>query len=118
MDGKEKSVLEWYGKVYAATIKVSGGRRLNLELPGNYSLEHQERRADGVLVLSFGVPCNASPSSHEREDAPGNGNVAFEEDIDEETGCSHSDSRCVKLKVANNFKVKFPRRSQGAQGPE
>ena len=106
MDEKEKSVLEWCGRGYTATIKASGGKRLNIELPQNYSLHHQERRPDGVLVLSFQASCHALPDDHQREAVP------------EDDAVLPVDRQCVKLKVANNFKVNFPRSSPEAPGPD
>ncbi|MPC45518.1 hypothetical protein E2C01_039218 [Portunus trituberculatus] len=117
MDEKQKSVVEWCGRGHVATIRVSGGRRIILELPGNYKLEHQERRAGGELVLAFESSCSAAPPTH-LEDAPGRETPLPRQDASEETGHSFGDATCVKLKVANNFRVKFPRSLEDTQGHE
>lgn len=117
MDERQKSVVEWCGRGHVATIRVSGGRRIILELPGNYNLQHQERRAGGELVLAFESSCSAAPPAHLEEDAP-----EKETPLHGQDSCrnehSFSDSTGVKLKVANNFRVKFPRSMEDAHGHE
>lgn len=122
MAEKEWSVLEWCGKGFVATVCVSGGYRLRLELPAYYVLQHKERRADGTQVLSFGIPWNSLQLIPEVEDPLGSEAVVQGRYGDEEANSpsvsSADDSRGLKLKVANNYKVKFPKSSQEPQGPE
>lgn len=122
MAGKARTVLEWCGKGFVATVSVSGGSFLRLELPEHYILMHHERRADGTQVLGFGVPWITKPAIPEGEDTQGSEDVVHGAYADEEalspSASSPSDSRCIRLKVANNYKVKFPRSSLGSQGPE
>lgn len=122
MAEKPRTVLEWCGKGFVATVRVSGGSFLSLELPEYYIFLHQERQVDGTQVLGFGVPWNTLPSM------PDSGGTRGSEDVVHgayavgealsPTSSSPSDSCCIRLKVANNYKVKFPRNSLGSQGPE
>lgn len=122
MAEKEWSVLEWCGKGFVATVCVSGGCRLRLELPAYYVFQHKERRTDGTQVLHFGIPWNSLQLIPEGEDPLGSEAVVQggygDEEAHSPSASSAGDSRGLKLKVANNYKVKFPKSSQGPQGPE
>lgn len=118
MAEQQRSVLEWCGKGFVASVRVSGGRRLTLELPANYVFQGQERRPDGAQVLLFGVPCSSSPPVREGEDAGGREDGDQGGEADEEapsTTTSSCDSRCLKLRVAKNYRVKIPRSSEGRE---
>lgn len=122
MAEKEWSVLEWCGKGFVATVCVSGGCRLKLELPAYYVFQHKERHADGTQVLCFGIPWNILQPIPEGKDAPGKeavvqGRYGVEE-AQSPSAFSAGDSQGLKLKVANNYRVKFPKSSQGPQAPE
>lgn len=119
---EEWSVLEWCGKGFMATVSVSGGCRLRLELPEYYVFQHQEQRTDGTQVLSFGVPWNSLHPIPEGEDARGSEVIvhgSYEYEVPRSPSvASPGDSRGLKLKVAKNYKVRFPKGSQGSQGPK
>lgn len=60
--------LEWQGEANAASVRVTGGSRLHLRLPGNYRLDDQWRGDDNETInftfTTRPVPPSPEASTH------------------------------------------------------